>query len=55
MSFWLVMLIMMLIVIGASVLVGVTLSKRRGRNPRQQRQIDMAKASGAFPHRKSNQ
>lgn len=53
--FWLVMLFIMLIVIGASVLVGTLLNRRTGRSPRQRHQVDMAKASGAFQHRKSNQ
>jgi uncharacterized SAM-binding protein YcdF (DUF218 family) len=53
--FWFVMLLIMLLVIGASVLVGVIMNKRAGRSPRQRRQLDMAKASGAFQHRKSNQ
>ncbi|MDX2277287.1 MAG: hypothetical protein NW206_17715 [Hyphomonadaceae bacterium] len=55
MSFWLVMLLMMLIVIGASVLVGVMLTRRPRRSERQRRQMDQAKAAGAFPHRKESQ
>lgn len=54
MGFWIGILIMVAIVVGASVLVGMTLNKRRGRSPRQQRQLDMAKAAGAFPNRKES-
>lgn len=55
--FWIVILIVVLITIGSSVLIGMTLNKRNQPRPRtkRQRQIDAAKASGAFSHRKSNQ
>ena len=54
--FWLVMLIVMVLVIGVSVVVGLSL-RRRGdaRKLSQHDKVTMAKASGAFKHRKSNQ
>lgn len=52
--FWIVMLIVVLLVIGASVLIGTVLNKRSGLSARRQHQVSMAKASGAFRHRKSN-
>ena len=58
-GFWIGILICVLIVIGGSVLAGLALNKRaarrRGPRTRRQEQMDMAKASGAFSHRKSNQ
>lgn len=52
--FWVVILIVVLVVIGSSVLIGTMLNRRSGRSPRQRHQVEMAKASGAFRHRKSN-
>ena len=52
--FWFVILIVVLLTLGASVAAGLMLRKRP-RPPSQRRQVDMAKASGAFSHRKSNQ
>ncbi len=52
--FWVWILLLMLIIIGVSVLVGLNLkSSRKHRASRAE--IDALKASGAFPHRKSNQ
>lgn len=52
--FWVVILLVILLTIGASIAAGLMLRKRP-RRPSRQRQVDMAKASGAFSHRKSNQ
>ena len=54
--FWFVILLVMLLVVGASVAVGLSL-RRRGdaRKLSQHDKVTMAKASGAFKHRKSNQ
>lgn len=55
--FWINILLIMLLVIGASVIFGMMLQRRtrkqRGRLSRQE-QLTMAKASGAFPHRKES-
>ena len=51
--FWFVIFFVVLLTVGASVFIGLTLQKRP-RPPSQRRQVDMAKASGAFSHRKSN-
>ena len=54
MSFWIWILIFTLAIVGLSVAVGAALNKRRPRvNPRKDRMTAL-KASGAFPHRKSN-
>lgn len=54
MAFWIWILVLVLVIVGASVVVGGALSKRRPRvNPREDK-ITALKASGAFPHRKSN-
>lgn len=55
--FWITILVVMLLTVGASVLVGLSLQTRgrrqRGRLSREE-QLTMAKASGAFPHRKES-
>jgi hypothetical protein len=54
MSFWLWISVLTLVIVGASVLAGNALSKRRPRvNPREDKMTAL-KASGAMPHRKSN-
>ncbi|MGE0597368.1 MAG: hypothetical protein AB7P07_13475 [Hyphomonadaceae bacterium] len=53
MGFWIGIVISVLIIVGASVIVGSALN-RRGLTRRQHKQVTMAKASGAFRHRKSN-
>ena len=52
--FWLVIFFVVLLIVGASIAVGLTVGRGR-RSRSQRRQVDMAKASGAFTHRKSNQ
>ena len=55
-SFWIVILIVVLVVIGASVLIGTVLARgRTGQRPSRREQMSALKASGAFPHRKENQ
>ena len=54
MGFWIGILVMVAIVIGASWLAGTMINSRRGRTPRQRRQLDQAKAAGAFPNRKES-
>lgn len=54
MSFWIWIFVLVLAIVGASVAVGAALSRRRPRvNPRDDKMTAL-KASGAFPHRKSN-
>jgi len=54
MDFWIWIFLLALAIVGASVLVGVTLGRKRPRvDPRKDRMTAL-KASGAFPHRKSN-
>lgn len=52
-----VMLIVFVALIGVSVLIGLSLNKRARRvgSRERQQQLNDAKASGAFQHRKSNQ
>lgn len=51
MMFWAVILVMMLIIIGASVLVGKSLQSR-GRRRVSQNDMNALKTSGALGHRK---
>ncbi len=54
--FWVVILIVIAGVIGASVLVGIVLTRSRtGQRPSRREQATALKTSGAFPHRKENQ
>jgi hypothetical protein len=53
--FWFVILIVLLLVIGSAVFIGTMLNRRRSPSSDQRRKLNMAKASGAFSHRKSNQ
>ncbi len=54
MDFWVWILVLVLAVVGLSVAAGAMLNKRRPRvDPRKDRATAL-KASGAFPHRKSN-
>ncbi|HRP09567.1 MAG TPA: hypothetical protein PLK37_00875 [Terricaulis sp.] len=54
MDFWIWILVLMLVVVGLSVAVGAALTKRRPKvDPRKDKMMAL-KASGAFPHRKSN-
>jgi hypothetical protein len=52
--FWILLVI--LAVVGASVLVGRSLNNRStgGRRLSNQEKVNMAKAAGAFPHRKES-
>ena len=52
--FWIVILIVVLLVVGSSVLIGTMLNRRASLSAERRHQIQMAKASGAFKHRKSN-
>lgn len=54
--FWVWILITVVIIVGLSVLAGMLLSRPRPPQQRSRRQQQMMglKASGAFPHRKSN-
>jgi hypothetical protein len=57
--FWFVILVVVLLVIGASVLVGKSLDRRSNppegrRRMTRQEQVNAAKASGAFPNRKES-
>jgi Sec-independent protein translocase protein TatA len=57
--FWAVILVIVLVIVGASWLAGTMISKRSGGSgPRQrmtrQEQINAAKLSGAFPVRKED-
>lgn len=56
MWFWVWILVAMLVVVGASVLIGKTLTRRNTPTRRLSReeQLQMAKASGAFPQRKES-
>ncbi len=54
MGFWIGILVMFAVVIGGSWLAGTMLNNRRGRTPRQRRQMQQAKAAGAFPNRKES-
>ena len=56
-GFWFGILVLVAIVIGASVLIGKTLSGPRSPDARGHRHDDLTalKASGALRHRKSNQ
>ncbi len=54
MTFWIWILVLVLAIVGLSVAVGAALNRRRPRvNPRNDKMTAL-KASGAFPHRKSN-
>jgi len=53
-GFWIGISITMLIVIGASVLVGKILSKPSRERLSREQQMTGLKASGALKHRKSN-
>ena len=55
-TFWIYILIAAALVIGAAVLVGVVITRRRtGQRPTRREQAVALKTSGAFPHRKENQ
>lgn len=54
-GFWIAIVIVMLVVIGASVLVGKMLNKPKGvASKDRQAQMTALKASGALKYRKSN-
>lgn len=54
MDFWIWILVLVGVVVGLSVMAGAMLSQRKPKvNPRKDRMTAL-KASGAFPHRKSN-
>jgi len=53
-GFWIGITITVLIVIGASVLIGKVLSKPARRPLNRDQQMTALKASGALKHRKSN-
>jgi hypothetical protein len=54
MAFWIWILVLVVAIVGASVLVGSALNRRRPRvNPREDKMTAL-KASGALQHRKSN-
>jgi len=53
-GFWIGILITVLVVVGASVLVGKTLSSPRGEPRSRAEKMHALKASGALKHRKSN-
>ena len=53
-GFWIAIVIVMLVVIGASVLVGKMLSKPKTLSNDRQAQMTALKASGALKYRKSN-
>jgi hypothetical protein len=52
--FWVWILVLVVTIVGLSVAAGAMISKKRPRvDPRKDRMTAL-KASGAFPHRKSN-
>lgn len=53
-SFWIGITVTLLIVIGASVLIGKMLSKPPRQPMNRDQQMNALKASGALKHRKSN-
>jgi hypothetical protein len=52
-GFWIGILVVFLLVIGASVLVGLSLKNSRRHRVRRKEMLAL-KSSGAFEHRKSN-
>jgi hypothetical protein len=52
--FWVWILITVLVIVGASVLIGRSLSKPRGEPLNEHERMTALKASGALRHRKSN-
>lgn len=52
-TFWISIVVVVLIIVGVSVLVGSALSRPREPMSKHQRMLAL-KASGAFKHRKSN-
>lgn len=52
--FWVWMGLVVLVVIGASVLIGKTLSRPKGQPLSRAERMTALKASGALRHRKSN-
>lgn len=54
-GFWIGILVTVLVVVGASVLIGKTLSAPSGRKLNRDEKLTALKASGALKHRKSNQ
>lgn len=54
MTFWIWILLMVLVVVGLSVAAGAMLSRRTPRTKPRSDKMMALKASGAFPHRKSN-
>lgn len=54
--FWVVILVVVVIIVGASVLIGKSLDGRGrgGRRLSKQEKMTMAKASGAFANRKES-
>ncbi|GIK50066.1 MAG: hypothetical protein KJZ75_01485 [Hyphomonadaceae bacterium] len=53
--FWVWILILAAVIVGASVVIGKSLSGPRGGQRSRQEKITALKASGALKHRKSNQ
>lgn len=52
-GFWIGILVVFLLVIGASILVGLSLKSSRRHRVRREEMLAL-KSSGAFEHRKSN-
>ncbi len=55
MSFWVWIMVLMLAIVGASVLAGRALTKRRPRVNARDDKMTALKAAGGMPHRKSSQ
>ncbi len=53
-GFWIGITVTILIIVGASVLIGKMLSKPRRQPMNRDQQMTALKASGALKHRKSN-
>lgn len=52
--FWVVILVLVLVIVGASVLIGKTLSRPRGEPLSRQEKMTALKASGAMRNRKES-